>query len=126
EVARLNDVVAARSKEQEKKERALKKVKKHERSNEALGERIFSYDNDIKEYGHPAALYASWKQEREKLDSLNDRLKRKETIGIRAIATGFEEALKQVEKSHPEIVLDRSVFKPPSRATMKTQPPVAG
>ncbi|MCI80530.1 hypothetical protein A2U01_0101801, partial [Trifolium medium] len=75
-------------------------------------------DKDIKEYGHHAALYASWKQEREKLDSLNDRLKRTATIGIRAIATGFEEALKQVEKSHPEIVLDKSA--------MKTQPPVAG
>ncbi|MCI61529.1 hypothetical protein A2U01_0082786, partial [Trifolium medium] len=87
------------SKEQEKKERALKKVIKLERSNEALGERISSYDNDIKEYGHLAALYASWKQEREKLDNLNNRLKRTVVIGIRVIATGFEEALKQVEKS---------------------------
>ncbi|MCI41859.1 hypothetical protein A2U01_0063093, partial [Trifolium medium] len=39
---------------------------------------------------------------------------------------GFEEALKQVEANYPEVELDRSVFKPPSRSAAKTQPPVAG
>ncbi|MCI76595.1 hypothetical protein A2U01_0097865, partial [Trifolium medium] len=47
------------------------------------------------------------------------------TIGIRAFTLGFEEALKQVEENYPEVKLDSSIFKPPNRSTVKTQPPVA-
>ncbi|MCI74104.1 hypothetical protein A2U01_0095368, partial [Trifolium medium] len=77
-----------------------------ERSNEDLGARVSSFDKDIKEYGHHATLHANLEQERGKLVNLNDRLQKTVAIGIRAVAVGFEEALKQVEKSYPEIVLD--------------------
>ncbi|MCI39495.1 hypothetical protein A2U01_0060727, partial [Trifolium medium] len=98
--ARLNDVAAAQSRERE----AEKK--------------------DIKEHGQPAVLHASLEQERSQLAVLNNRLQKAATIGIRAFALGFEEALKQVEANYPDVELDRSIFKPPNRSAVKTQPHV--
>ncbi|MCH86398.1 hypothetical protein A2U01_0007255, partial [Trifolium medium] len=133
EVALLNDVAVAQSKEHESKRKALRKKVKEleksngelEKSNRELEARVSSFEKDIKEHGQPAVLYASLKQERSQLADSRDRLQKAAAIGIRVFALGFEDALKQVEESYPEVELDRSIFKPPNRYATKTQPSVA-
>ncbi|MCI00786.1 hypothetical protein A2U01_0021808, partial [Trifolium medium] len=133
EVARLHDAAAAQSKEHEAKRKALrKKVKELEKSNRELEKsnreveaRVSSFEEDIAEHGQLAVLYASLKQERSQLADSKDRIQKAAAIGIRMFALGFEDALKQVKESYPEVELDRSIFKPPNCSAVKTQSSVA-
>ncbi|MCI27731.1 hypothetical protein A2U01_0048931, partial [Trifolium medium] len=114
EVARLNEVVATQRKERENdKKTSRKRIKKLEKSNGELEGCVSSLDKEV------ATLQASLEQKEKDLASLNERLQTAVTIARRAIGTGFEEALKQVEKNYPDMVLDRSVYKPLGRSAVK-------
>ncbi|MCI43750.1 hypothetical protein A2U01_0064988, partial [Trifolium medium] len=54
-----------------------------------------------------------------------DRLQKAVAIGIRTFPLGFEDALKQVEESYPDVELDCSNFKSRNRSAVKTRPSVA-